>query len=534
MLVNRRGDLMPTPVAIVQPTNAAEIEHTVQCAATVGVQVCASDGLHGWDNKAGCSGGIMIQCVNLLDFSVDHGSNQVTFGSGWWTGGLFYHLDRHGLFLPGGSVNSVGVTGFLLGCGRGHAMFMHGLSCDSVLSVEYVDSNGRLQVADKDTNTDMFWMANGAGGEFPGIVTKFRMQAYAAPDSVWERSCEFPSSAGKATVRKWLSKGPEMEDPARKLFSSLTIWDHGVLIFKVGCLGCSLEQQAWVNGVVDEIVASGHNESCTTTLRQSWLDQILYESGIDDGVVQPPTAEGLLDRTNGWGVKPNPQATVVSGRVAFDWELTDELWDAIAVHVFGNNLPPWTTYLGWYLIGGPMVNKIADGATSHGNRNATWSIHYKDHIAPSATAETIQTFKGRKSTFQAALDAAGLPCKNFYNYIDAGLSCASTREEWLEAYFSDVPRMKSIKRQVDPHNVIRTRNGCGGYSDVPPWQTPWACEAMPAQKVPPLPSMPREPPSQRKPPRKPPAPAAARSAPRPPPLAPDPLVWGGVMPRSLG
>jgi len=350
------------------------------------------------------------------------------------------------------------------------------------------------------------------------------------PQEVYERKCLFPQWSGKDVVRKWLGKGPEFGDSTRNVFTSAVIWNHGWIYVKVGCLGCDQAQVKWADDVMDELSATAAGQASCNITRRSWIEQILYESGSEEGpsFFYPQTPEGLLDRTQGFGIKPNPSAAVASGRVGETWELSDQLWEAIETHFFGNTqIPAWTGQLFWYPISGPAIDRVAPEDSAYGNRDATWSLHWKYYMDVSSDDEEIQRFKNYKKAFQSALDAAGVPCKNFYNYIDSELTCAENSDEWGEAYFSNFSRMRSIKQQADPDNVMRmheiaptpappVQGDCsppdlncrqtmccqeqgtqcfekdGGWasclksctpgasqpSDVPPWQTPWTCRVL--------------------------------------------------------
>lgn len=56
--------------------------------------------------------------------------------------------------------------GLWLGGGRGLLTTRYGLAIDSLLEIEFVDGSGSLRVANKEIDTDLFWAARGAGGEF--------------------------------------------------------------------------------------------------------------------------------------------------------------------------------------------------------------------------------------------------------------------------------------------------------------------------------------------------------------------------------
>ena len=153
----------------------------------------------------------------LMDFHFEPSKREATWGSGHTNGQLYVKLSAHNMILPLGIEGDVGSAGLVLGCGRGPVTQYIGRSCDrlqvALLSpsflcssqpstacspsyfpllptfhspstllqeVEYVDYQGDVRVANTTHNQDMLWVARGGGGEFPGIVTKFK--AITAPE----------------------------------------------------------------------------------------------------------------------------------------------------------------------------------------------------------------------------------------------------------------------------------------------------------------------------------------------------------------
>jgi FAD/FMN-containing dehydrogenase len=61
-----------------------------------------------------------------------------------------------------------------------------GLTCDSLISFEMVDANGKMIYAAKDNeHKDLFWATcEGGGGNF-GIMTSMKIRIYPAADVTW-------------------------------------------------------------------------------------------------------------------------------------------------------------------------------------------------------------------------------------------------------------------------------------------------------------------------------------------------------------
>ena len=96
---------------------------------------------------------------------------------------------------------------------------------------------------------------------------------------------------------------------------------------------------------------------------------------------------------------------------------------------------------------GPDIANIPLTQTAYGGREAKYVVHYKFF------GESTDAVKVPLRDVSVALDQAGLPCKGFYNYANREFPCAaSSGDAWLEAHFSDVSRMRSIKENEDPNN----------------------------------------------------------------------------------
>lgn len=56
----------------------------------------------------------------------------------------------------------------------------YGLGVDNTLQYEIVTADGKLQIANECTNSDLFWALRGGGGGTWGVVTKIVHKAHPA------------------------------------------------------------------------------------------------------------------------------------------------------------------------------------------------------------------------------------------------------------------------------------------------------------------------------------------------------------------
>uniref|UniRef100_A0A7S4T1J6 FAD-binding PCMH-type domain-containing protein n=1 Tax=Alexandrium monilatum TaxID=311494 RepID=A0A7S4T1J6_9DINO len=467
-LVNRRPDITPWPLALVDALSADDIRAAVICAKKAGLQVCAKTGQHGFDNDAGCTDGVQIYMQGLLGYSLQKNVNGVpyvvTFGAGHTLGQLYFKLwfyEYPKLMVPGGVVAGVGTTGLILGCGRGFFSQSHGLACDSILGLKFVDANGVLQTADASTNPDMFWMAKGSGGEFPGIVTELTMQAYPAPSGIFEMKCSAEKAEMGGLAKRWLEQGQSLSDNT-KIFTHMTLFnDPQVVFMSMACMDCSGAEKSAMEGQFWSIW-SGKGTGCSFDNRD-WMQQLLYESGAQDGAVQPQDPGALLDPWQGYGKLPSVGSAKAGARMGYDWwdwssspgSDLDQFIENLEQVTYWDTVPgPYALFVGWYLTGGTKINSIDQQATAYGPRSSKWVIHYKHGwAAGQAHNGMMNHHRAMESSFDTVL-----PCTGFYNYKDPDMTCANgNMDTWLNAHFSNVTRMRLIKGASDPSDVFRGR-----------------------------------------------------------------------------
>jgi len=136
---------------------------------------------------------------------------------------------------------------------------------------------------------------------------------------------------------------------------------------------------------------------------------------------------------------------------------TDGLLDALHKWTITNPAPgnrAWGLGIYLYPLSGPKISSVGDKATAYGGRDAKWIIHYKHSWSSSSDHNKMMS---HHRSLSRALDQH-TPCKGFYNYADKDFTCAGgSNRKWMEAHFSDVRRMESIKQTHDPTGVFHSR-----------------------------------------------------------------------------
>jgi len=106
--------------------------------------------------------------------------------------------DPLGLAPVTGSVGAVGVAGLTLGGGYGPLIGRFGLALDNLLAAEVVLADGRVVVAKRDNEEELFWALRGGGGNF-GVVTEMHHRLHDLP-SVHSGMLVYPFAEAKRVL----------------------------------------------------------------------------------------------------------------------------------------------------------------------------------------------------------------------------------------------------------------------------------------------------------------------------------------------
>lgn len=121
---------------------------------------------------------IVIDVSRMKKIAIDEFSNTVKIEAGVQNSQIYEYLGKRGYPFPGGTCPTVALSGFTLGGGWGLSCRLFGLGIDNILEFEVVDYRGKLIIANKDCNSDLFWALRGSGGGNFGIVTSLTFKLH--------------------------------------------------------------------------------------------------------------------------------------------------------------------------------------------------------------------------------------------------------------------------------------------------------------------------------------------------------------------
>jgi len=174
-LWNTRFDRHPD--VIVRCVDAADVAAAVRFARDRRLEISVKGGGHAFAANTVGDGGLLIDLSAMKGIDLDPASRQVRVEAGVRWKELNARTQEHGLATPGGTVSTVGVSGFTLGGGNGYLSRKYGMAIDNLLSADVVTAAGDLVRASNDENPDLFWALRGGGGNF-GVVTAFEFKLH--------------------------------------------------------------------------------------------------------------------------------------------------------------------------------------------------------------------------------------------------------------------------------------------------------------------------------------------------------------------
>jgi FAD/FMN-containing dehydrogenase len=204
-LIDRR------PAMIVQCTGAADVVDAVNFAREQGLLLSIKAGGHNVAGNAVNDGGLVIDLSQMNGVYVDPTTKLVRAQGGATWGDCDRETQLFGLAVPGGVVSTTGIAGLTLHGGVGHLRRKHGLSIDSLLSVDIVTADGRLRRASATENEDLFWAVRGAGSNF-GVVTAFEFEAHPVGPMVMVAAAFYPLDQVRSLLPAWrdfMTSAPE-------------------------------------------------------------------------------------------------------------------------------------------------------------------------------------------------------------------------------------------------------------------------------------------------------------------------------------
>ena len=165
------------PALVVQPRSADDVAEAVGFARDRGLLLSVKGGGHNIAGTSIAEGGLVLDMSRMRDVSVDPDARLAHVGPGCRLGDVDRATQEHGLATVLGFISDTGVAGLTLGGGLGYLTRRFGWTVDNLEEAEIVTADGRLRIANRHENADLFWALRGGGGNF-GVVTRFTFRLH--------------------------------------------------------------------------------------------------------------------------------------------------------------------------------------------------------------------------------------------------------------------------------------------------------------------------------------------------------------------
>ncbi|CDQ46082.1 FAD-binding oxidoreductase [Mycolicibacterium neoaurum] len=187
------------PAAVVFSTAPHHVAETVRFAASHGLRVAVQATGHG--ATAIGSDTLLILTGAMTDCVVDPDTRTARVGAGARWQQVLDAAAPHGLAPLCGSSPSVGVVGFLTGCGIGPLVRSVGLSSDHVRAFDVVTGAGECLRVTPEAHSELFWGLRG-GKATLGIVTAVEIDLLPISE-FYGGALYFDGGDAAAVLREW-------------------------------------------------------------------------------------------------------------------------------------------------------------------------------------------------------------------------------------------------------------------------------------------------------------------------------------------
>jgi FAD/FMN-containing dehydrogenase len=165
------------PALVVRPKTVGDVVAAVNFARDNGVLLSVKGGGHNIAGTAVAEGGLTLDMSLMRSVRVDPHVRLANVGPGCRLRDVDQATQEHGLATPLGFISKTGVAGLTLGGGMGYLTRRFGFAVDNLVEAEVVTADGKVRVASREQEPDLFWALRGGGGNF-GVVTRFTFRLH--------------------------------------------------------------------------------------------------------------------------------------------------------------------------------------------------------------------------------------------------------------------------------------------------------------------------------------------------------------------
>ena len=410
-LYNPRFDGI-SPPAVVQVQDAADVQAVVRWANRFDVRLVGRAGGHAYNGGSTSRTAVVVDTGGLDGIRIS--GRSVAAGPGVQMIDLYAALTRKGLIVPAGSCPSVGLGGLVLGGGMGLAGRALGLTLDAVTAFDVVLANGRRAHVDRNSDPDLFWALRGGGGSF-ALVTKVYLRATPLTSAAWFM-ITYPTGSRGAALAAWESVAPSAPDG---LTAICTVSGSNASAF-----GQYFGSETSLRRIIAPLTRVAGARARSGTSRLLPLQKRWAGCGEGEAIAQ---------------CRKSPRTTFDASSVYVAESLGSGGHAAFVRAADAGATLICDAY-------GGAINDVSPTATAFAHRDVRFSVQ----IASFTSLGTAEAVVARARRLVAPLGNG----RAYPNYADLAL-----RNPQRAYYGQNLPRLRQIKRQVDPDDRFTTAQG---------------------------------------------------------------------------
>jgi FAD binding domain/Berberine and berberine like len=412
------GSIDKRPALIARCTGVADVMSCVNFARENNLLVAVRGGGHNVAGNAVCDGGLVIDLTLMKGVRVDPARRTVRAEAGLTWGEFDRETQAFGLATTGGQISTAGIAGLTLGGGWGYLARRYGLSCDNLLSADFVTADGQFLTASAAENADLFWGLRGGGGNF-GVVTSFEYQLHTV-GPVFAGIVAYPIQKAKTVLELFRQVTSAAPDELACDIVLITLPDGTPIVGMNICY----------NGSIAE------GERVVRPLRSAGppvLDQV--------GPIPYTTAQQLLDSFYPFGLQSYWKSSFLK-------EISDEAIDTVVAFCAKRPTPICHAIIEHQL--GGEVKRVDRDSTAFGQRDAEYSFMSLGVCAEKAGAEKCVQWAREFWDAMQPWSTGGVYVNYLGREADEGagrIEAAYGREKYA--------RLAALKNKYDPTNLFR-------------------------------------------------------------------------------
>jgi FAD/FMN-containing dehydrogenase len=422
------------PEAVVQPLDTRDVRAVVNWANRFDVRIVARAGGHSYAGYSTIGNGVVVDLSRLAGMRV--GGGRAVVGPGVQLIDFYSQLARRGQLVPGGSCPSVGIAGLTLGGGHGMSGRRFGLTTDNLTAATIVTADGRARRVDANTNEDLYWACRGGGGGNFGIVTSLTFRTHRARGASWF-FIRFPWGQASEALAAWQAFAPHAPAALTSIFSLGTSGGSGAP--SCTALGQFFGSESALRNLIRPLSRIGGASVSTGSASMMTL-AMRWAGCLDESFAACHTR----------GTRPGgqmPRAAFYAKSDYFDEPLPARgrqvMIDWIERRQRNPSQGSGALLLDAY---GGAYNRPAADATAFVHRDMLFSLQYGAYFnGRAAGGASNRWINGVWRALRPYVSGQA-----YQNYIDPQLTT------WQRAYYAtNLPRLREIKRQVDPDFMFR-------------------------------------------------------------------------------